>query len=263
MRRLADRRGVALVIVLCGMLLLSVMALAVVLLSIMQTLSAGNEQRAGAALYAAEAALERALPDLLRAPDWDAVLDGRVSSGFVDGSPGGPRRLPDGSLVRLEELVASANCGAGATACTDAQMNAVTAERPWGPDNPRWRLFAYGPLRSLLTGGDLLPPEEYVVVLVADDPAEADGDPLHDGRPGTSPGAGVLQLRALAFGPQAAHRALEIVVARGVPAAGSPGYAGQRGQGSASGAVPGSEVQIPGAALGRSEMTLDGGLFER
>jgi hypothetical protein len=244
------------------MLVLSAMGLALLLLAISHTLTASSERRARGALFAAEAGLERALPDLLHAPDWDAVLDGRVRSGFTDGPPAGVRLLPDGRSLNLEEVVALANCGVP-TGCTEAQMNAITAERPWGANNPRWRLFAHGSLAALLSAPAVLPPPEYVVVMVADDPLEVDGDPLRDGRPGTSSGAGILQLRAEAFGPESAHRALEITLARnpGQPAAG--GYAAQRGQGTTGGLGTTGDVQVPGDALTRSEMTLSGGLARR
>jgi hypothetical protein len=258
----ASRRdGMALVIVLGAMLVVSAMGLALVLLAISHGLAAGNERRANAALYAAEAGLERALPDLLRAPDWDAVLDGRVRCGFADGPPGGTRGLTDGRRISLDEVVALANCGVAA-GCSEAQMNAVTAERPWGPNNPRWRLFAHGPLSDLLPTPGTLPPAEYVVVLVADDPLEVDGDPTRDGRPGAGRGAGVLELRAEAFGPESAHRALEVTVARGVVDWGGGGYAAQRGQG-ATASRAGGDVQAPGDGLTRSEMTLSGGLTKR
>ena len=51
----------------------------------------------------------------------------------------------------------------------------------------------------------------YLAVLVADDPAETDGNPLADG-PG--PGFGVVMLRAEAFGPGGTHAAVEQTLAR-------------------------------------------------
>jgi hypothetical protein len=105
-----------------------------------------------------------------------------------------------------------ANCGRLA-ACTDAQMDAVTAERPWGADNPRWRLFAYGPLRDLLPPGAIRS-HYYVVVLIADDQAENDGNPAMDGSDGGNPGSGRVELRGEAFGPRSTHRGVEATVAR-------------------------------------------------
>ena len=95
-------------------------------------------------------------------------------------------------------------------------MDASTAERPWGSRNPRWRLFSSGPLDNDAASGWRGFPV-YVVVLVADDPADADGAPEQDGLPlGTAvnPGAGLLLVRAEAFGRREAHRIVEATVVR-------------------------------------------------
>jgi hypothetical protein len=99
------------------------------------------------------------------------------------------------------------------TACSAANLAAVTAERPWGANNPVWRLFAYGPLADLLPA----PAAEssyYIVVLVADDGAENDGDPLRDGDGENNPGAGVMALRAEAFGSRGSRQIVEMTLAR-------------------------------------------------
>jgi hypothetical protein len=97
-------------------------------------------------------------------------------------------------------------------------MDAATAERPWGPNNPRWQLFSYGWLRNALPAG-AIDSAYYTVVLVADDPSEIDADPSRDGLP-PSPGAGVVELRAQVFGPRGARRTIDVTVAR--TDAGSP-----------------------------------------
>ena len=113
---------------------------------------------------------------------------------FVDGPPSGVRTLADGSLLDLGQLVNMTNCRK-VTACSASDLTANTAQRPWGANNPVWRLYAYGPLSSLLAAG-MVDSNFYVVVMVADDPSENDDDPLHDGVAPTNPGAGVLSLRA-------------------------------------------------------------------
>ena len=50
--------------------------------------------------------------------------------------------------------------------------------------------------------------------MVADDPSENDNDPLQDGRSATNPGAGVLTLRAEAFGPRGTRQVVELTAAR-------------------------------------------------
>jgi hypothetical protein len=83
----------------------------------------------------------------------------------------------------------------------------------WGANNPRWRLFARGPLSALLPGSGIGAPY-HVAVWVADDPAENDGNPSRDGTNQTNPGSGMIQLRAEAFGPVGAHRSVEATIAR-------------------------------------------------
>jgi hypothetical protein len=56
----------------------------------------------------------------------------------------------------------------------------------------------------------------------ADDPAENDGDPTKDGDVETSPGAGVLMLRAEAFAAAGAHKIVEGIVRHSIAATGEP-----------------------------------------
>jgi hypothetical protein len=212
--------GSVLVIVLLGMLLLSAMALATVLLATADTLAASNQRDARVALHAAEAALERAASELMRISDWSTVLSGTVASAFVDGPASGLRVLPGGRTVRLEQIANLANCGA-AGICSPAACAALTDDRPWGPNNPRWRPYAYGLVDTSGPGRVGV----YVVVLVGDDPSENDNDPERDGTSPGNPGAGIILLRAEAFGPRESRRSVEAAVARVVPA---PGLAALR-----------------------------------
>jgi len=208
-------RGVALIVVLLTMVLLSALGVALVLATSAETRIAGNFRTAQQTLYAAEAGADRAIDDLMLVPDWTTLLGGGVLSSFVDGAPGGVRQLDDGSLVNLTEVAALANCQK-TLGCSNADMDAVTEDRPWGPNNPRWTLFAFGPLRALLPAG-AVPTSQYVVVMAGDDPGETDNDPSRDGAAGTL-GAGILALRAEAFGPGGAHKIVELTVARGASA---------------------------------------------
>jgi hypothetical protein len=252
------RDGTVLVVVLAAMLVLSAVGLALTLVAETDRLASDNVGRAGASLYAADAAIERALCDLKRAPDWDAVLSGRTAGGFVDGPPVGPRTLADGRVVVLDDVVSLANCGRTG-GCTDAAMSAVTADRPWGANNPRWSLFSYGPLSAMSSEPSPFPPREYVVVLVADDPAESDGDPSRDGEPGSGPGAGVILVRAEAFGPLETHRVVQAAVARGRPAGSGAAYAGQRGEGRSAGEED-AGLQRAAGSLSRTELSPTGGM---
>jgi hypothetical protein len=147
--------------------------------------------------------------------DLTAVLDGSATSAFTDGPPSGSRTLSDGSPLVLDVVLNLANCEKRSS-CSDTDLNASLPGRPWGVRNPRWRLFSFGPLR--LPGGSVqtdLP--VYVVSMVADDPSETDADPFRDGaRTGTmvNPGAGVVLVRAEAFGRRGARRVVQGTVLR-------------------------------------------------
>jgi len=201
----------AIILALMAMLMMSVFGAALVLTTASDSLIAVNTRRAQEGLYAADAALEIAMVDLASMTEWNGVLDGSVQSAFVDGPPGGARTLADGSSLDLDRTLNVLNCGKVA-ACTQSDLVANSAERPWGANNPVWRLFAYGPLSSLLPPG-AIDSAFYVIVLAADDPSENDGHPLQDGDGSTNPGTGVLALRGEAFGPHGTRQIIERRVA--------------------------------------------------
>ena len=204
-------RGIALLIVLLAIVLLSAIGAALVLATTAETHIAMNFQRSDEALYAADAAAERVLDDLRSVADWTTLLTGTVFSSFVDGAPSGTRRLDDGSVISLTEVVNLANCQKSA-GCTSGEMNTVTQDRPWGANNPRWTLFAYGALRDLLPGG-AIDSACYIVAMIGDDPGEDDNDPARDGAAG-NPGAGIIAVRAEAFGSVGSHKVVEVTVTK-------------------------------------------------
>ena len=213
MRPSVNNRGIALIVVLLTMGLLSALGVALVLATTAETRIAANFRMAQQTLYATDAAVERALDELLAVPDWNVLISDGVLSSFVDGPPGGVRQLADGSPLDLSEALNLANCQKTA-ACSDADMDAVTGNRPWGPNNPRWKLFAYGWLRDMVVAAQGLEPPHYLVVMTGDDPGEADNDPARDAAAG-APGAGIVALRAEAFGPGGAHKVVEVTAMRG------------------------------------------------
>jgi hypothetical protein len=200
------------ILALMATLLMSALGAALVLTTSSDALIAANFRNAREGVYAADAALERAMDDLATVADWNAILDGSLQSTFVDGTPGGVRTLGDGSWLDLGQTLNMMNCRK-VTACSASNLVANTAQRPWGANNPVWRLFAYGPLSSLLPP-HALESAYYVIVVVADDASETDDDPFHDGHTETNPGSGVLALRAEAFGPRGTRRLVEATVAR-------------------------------------------------
>lgn len=204
--RLDGEPGFAVLVAVMGLLIMSAAGLALVLGTSTETMIARNFRDGTSAMYAAEAVAVRGLAELAAEPDWSRVLGGPSRSSFFDGSGTGPRTLVDQSTIDLTAIVNAWNCGRAA-GCTDADMDRVTAERPWGNNNPRWRVFACGRLADLAHS----PSPFYVVLLVADDPLETDGDPLADGFPS---GHDLLLLRGEAFGPGGTHSVVEFTVAR-------------------------------------------------
>lgn len=210
---MTSARGIALVLALLVTSFLTAIGLGLALIVIMDRLATGNLRGSVAMLYAADAAIELAARDLSKLEDWNEALTGRARSAFADGEPAGARPVPGGGTVDLGAATNLLNCGRTA-ACTNAQMDANSKERPWGPNNPRWRLFAYGPLGNIVQFAR--PADCYLAVWVGDDSREADGDPEADALD-DEPGHGVLRLRAEAYGPAGARRALEAEVARLCP----------------------------------------------
>lgn len=212
-RRQQQEEGVAIVVALMATTLLLALGAGLILATSTESMIAANFRASGEALYAADAVLERALTDLRDIPDWTQALDGTVASSFTDGQPFGVRQLSDGSAIDLGRVVNLANCQK-LSLCTGAEMDARSAERPWGPNNPRWRVFAFGPLAALgdAVGGSPF----YVVALIADDSSENDADPSRDGASLGPPneGAGVVTLRGEAFGTRGSRRTVEATVER-------------------------------------------------
>ncbi len=202
--------GVAIILVLLVTSFLSAVGLGLALVVFMDQLASGNHRGSVAMLYAADAGIELAARDLALAPDWDGVLAGTDRGSFTDGAPSGVREIPGGGAVNLTAETNLLNCGKR-TACTSAQMDANSRERPWAANNPRWRLFAYGPFPNLIEA--TRPVACYLAVWVADDGREEDDDPGADAEAG-EPGRGIVRVRAEVFGPMGGRRAIEAELAR-------------------------------------------------
>jgi hypothetical protein len=185
-----------LVIALMSLVLLSALGTSLVVVANTEQRTAANYASSREAMYAADGALQIAARELLIVPDWNAVLATGTLSAFVDGPPSGVRALGGGTTIDLAQATALANA----------------EPRPWGANNPVWRLFAFG----------WLGPKTYVVAWAGDDSAEADGDPLTDGGGSQNPGAGILALRTEAFGAGGAHKVLEATVRRDTQTGGGP-----------------------------------------
>jgi hypothetical protein len=204
-------KGTVLIVALLVTLMLSVLGTAFALVMSSEALIADNFRIAQEARHAADSAAERAIADLDALADWNLALSGTVRSPVADGQPSGRRILPGGSAIDLTEQINLANCQK-TTPCSAGEMNAASAYRPWGVNNPRWQLFLYGWLASLARPG-AVESRFYAAVLVGDDPSEADGDPSRDSAP-PGPGAGVIVLRSTAFGPGSVRKTVDVTVVR-------------------------------------------------
>ena len=183
-----------------------------------ETHISANHRDALEALYVADAGIERAIGDLRTLSGWQAVPGASPSSepsDFRDGEAA--PRLSDGTILDLARLTVERQAGS----------NAV---HPAGPDRPIWRLFAHAPIGRLMPAGVIRSPA-YVVVWIADDVDDGDGDPLRDSN-------GVLVVRAEAFGLRGLRRRIEATVAREE----SPGGAGSEPEGEES--VQRTEVRM-------------------
>ena len=254
--RVRDERGVALIVALMSMMLLTALGLGLVMTTMTETMITNNYRDSGEALYAADAGVERVMQDLLTIPDWNRILQGTAQSSFVDGTPTGARTLPDGTSLDLTAATNMLNCGKTAT-CSEGEMDAWSVDRPYGENNPRWRLFGYAPLADLIETGTIVSPM-YVVIWVADDVGETDNDPTMDGGPPVGApdnyGAGIMLMRAEAFGPQGSRTTVEVTVKRTDTTELERGYTGQRGQDEQNRRARKAAVQSPGKALTRSDL---------
>ena len=89
----SNEYGVALVIVMMTMTLLTALGTALTLATITETAIAANYRDAAEALYAAEGSVEFVMQELADSPDWSDVLAESGRSVFVDGPAGGVRTV--------------------------------------------------------------------------------------------------------------------------------------------------------------------------
>jgi len=211
---MSSQRGVALILAMLATSFLSVVGLGLAVMVFMDRLATGNQRGSVALFHAADAGIELAAHDLARA-DWTAALAGLAQASFSDGSSTGVRAITGGGAVNLAAETNEINCGRPST-CTSAQMATSTAARPWGVNNPHWRLYAYGPFENITAVAHPVPC--YLAVWIADDVHEQDGDPQRDGE---EHGRGLLRVRAVAFGSLGSRRAVEAELARVCAGAGS------------------------------------------
>ncbi len=196
-RRRDVDQGIALFMALLVTLFLAAVSGGLLLLASTESRIAGAEELRSEADGVAEVMLERALQELLQAPDWSAVLAGAAVASFRDTASAPPWVAGWGALD-LPALT------------LQVQRDADVSNR-WGRDGPRWELYAYGRADGLFGPSGAGPGERatrfYAIAWVADDPGEGDGDPAADRND-------TVQVRADAFGPMRTRHTVLATVRR-------------------------------------------------
>jgi hypothetical protein len=195
-------RGAALFLALVTTALITAIAASLIVTTSTDMMIAGSYRASAEAMYGVEAAVERAVGELAAVPDWSAVLAAPPSNllaSFDDGAA--TVAAPDGKSLSMPTL----------TSARQALSNAVYGSAQFGADSPVWRLYAHAALRSILPPAMIAPPG-YILVWVADDGGDGDGDPAKDSN-------GQLLVYGDAYGVAGARRGLEVAIARAAPTA--------------------------------------------
>ena len=132
----------------------------------------------------------------LAVDDWNPVVAGLLQSRGSTARRRALERLATDRRIDLTQVVNLANCQKSTSACSPADIVEATADRPWGANNPEWKLYAYGPLPAVLAGA-AVDSRFYVLLLV-----------------GQGPAPNLLAVRAEAFGPRGAHAIVEATAGR-------------------------------------------------
>lgn len=202
-----NERGSAVLLALVLSGFISALGASLLLNTAVERMVAANTRERHDLGLAAEAALDLVRGELAGYDSWNAALGGAFAASWAEGVPSGERVLTDGTRIDLGRLTALATCGRAT--CLESHVVARTTERPWGSRNPRWRLVAWGRAAAAVPGAWTADP--YLVVWIADDPADADPDPWRDAPDGTS-GHGQVLLRAEALGRRGARATVEALV---------------------------------------------------
>jgi len=183
-------------VLLCALLVIALIATVGVALSLVvstESVTAANYHSAQQALYAADAAIERAIADVRILSTWSALPAPSSATTAVDFNDGQSiARSPDGSILDLAQL-------------TLKRQSESDAVYPNTPDRPAWRLYAHAPLSRVAPGAPNAAP--YVVVWVADDADDLDGNAAVDTND-------VVMLHAEAFAARAGKRSVNVTIHR-------------------------------------------------
>ncbi len=232
-RSMRDERGVALIVALMASMLLTALGMALIMVTDTENMITANYRNNNEALYAADAAVERVVQDLLLVPDWNRIWSENLKSSFIDNS----------NCTGTADTVAGR---INLTAATTQLQNQTNAENLWGANNPVWRPYACGAIRDLLPD-QTLESTMYAVIWTGDDPSETDGNPQADAN-------GVLTLHAEAYGAGGTRKVIEVTVARTNTTEIERGQIAQRGQEELNQRARKAAVQTPGRSLSRMNM---------
>lgn len=190
---LRSDRGTVLVSALMVTALLGTLGAALAFVVTTESVIAANHRAGQQGLYAADAGVERAIGELRRLTTWRTVpgAGGSSAADFNDGA--NAPRAADGRVLDLVRL----------TSQRQADSNTFY---PDAPDRPLWQLFAHASVDRMISGGGS-DPSPYVVVWIADDPDDLDGDPSLDSND-------IVIVRSEAFGLRGGRRAVEATILR-------------------------------------------------
>ena len=191
--RVRSELGTVLVAALMVTALLGTLGAALAFVVMTESAIAANHRAGQQGLYAADAGIERAIGELRSLTSWRTVpgAGGSSATDFNDGAIA--PRAADGMVLDLVRL----------TSRRQADSNTFY---PAAPDRPLWRLFAHASLDRMISGGGS-GSSPYVVVWIADDPDDLDGDPSLDSND-------IMIVRSEAFGIRGGRRAVEATILR-------------------------------------------------
>jgi hypothetical protein len=201
-QKAASQHGAALFLALVSAALISAIAASLIVTTSVDMTIAGSHRASMETMYSVEAGAERAIAELAGIPDWSAVLASPPSnlvSSFDDKSP--TALAPDGRILSIPVL----------TTARQALSDAVYGQSRFGADSPVWRLFGHAPF-SQIVPSTLIAPPGYILVWVADDGGDADGNPAVDSN-------GQVLVYGDAYGVSGGRRALEVAIGRAAPSA--------------------------------------------
>jgi hypothetical protein len=189
-----SERGTALLCALLIIALLTTLGAALVVVVTAETLVSAHHAASQQALYAAEAGAERTIGELRALPTWQTVPMPGSTSAFADLNDGSlAPELPDGAVLDLPQLT------------VERQVDS-DGFFPNTPDRPQWRLFGHATLdRMIAEVAASAPP--YLIVWVADDPDDLDGDPGRDSND-------ILMVRSEAFAGAGVRRSVQATILR-------------------------------------------------